>query len=64
MEKKNGPPRADGRGLCKMGAERPRETLLAVKSLASSSAFEKFTKKLKILENLHVKYAEGSMKYF
>ena len=42
--RKNGPPRAAGRGLCKMGAGRPQVFLSAVKSLASSGAFEKFTK--------------------
>ena len=41
---KNGPPRAAGRKLCKMGAGRPEVILSAVKCLASSGAFEKFTK--------------------
>ena len=45
--RKNGPPRAAGRKLCTMGAGRPEVTLSAVKSLASSGAFEKFTKNLR-----------------
>ena len=51
-------------GPSSMGAGRPEVTLSAVKSLASSGAFEKLTKNLKSwknLKSLHGQHTEESM---